>query len=103
MGHTVTVFERADRIGGLLTYGIPDFKMEKWLVKRRLDLMAAEGITFKTNANVGSMFLSKNYGRTLTLWCWPAVRRNRAIYPFQDANWTAFTSPWTICLNRTGA
>ena len=53
VGHTVTVFERADRIGGLLTYGIPDFKMEKWLVKRRLDLMAAEGITFKTNANVG--------------------------------------------------
>lgn len=53
VGHTVTVFERADRIGGLLTYGIPDFKMEKWLVKRRLDLMEAEGITFKTNANVG--------------------------------------------------
>jgi glutamate synthase (NADPH) small chain len=53
VGHTVTVFERADRIGGLLTYGIPDFKMEKWLVKRRLDLMAAEGISFKTNANVG--------------------------------------------------
>ena len=53
VGHTVTVFERADRIGGLLTYGIPDFKMEKWLVKRRLDLMAAEGIAFKTNANVG--------------------------------------------------
>jgi glutamate synthase (NADPH/NADH) small chain len=53
VGHTVTVFERADRIGGLLTYGIPDFKMEKWLVKRRLNLMAAEGITFKTNANVG--------------------------------------------------
>jgi glutamate synthase (NADPH) small chain len=53
VGHTVTVFERADRIGGLLTYGIPDFKMEKWLVKRRLDLMEAEGISFKTNANVG--------------------------------------------------
>jgi len=53
VGHTVTVFERADRIGGLLTYGIPDFKMEKWLVKRRLDLMAEEGIIFKTSANVG--------------------------------------------------
>src|SRR5262245_2428533 len=53
VGHTVTVFERADRIGGLLTYGIPDFKMEKWLVKRRLDLLAEEGIIFKTNANVG--------------------------------------------------
>jgi len=53
VGHTVTVFERADRIGGLLTYGIPDFKMEKWIVRRRLDLMAEEGIIFKTNANVG--------------------------------------------------
>jgi len=53
VGHSVTVFERADRIGGLLTYGIPDFKMEKWLVQRRLDLMAEEGVVFKTNANVG--------------------------------------------------
>ena len=52
-GHWVTVFERADRIGGLLTYGIPDFKLEKWVVKRRLDLMEEEGVLFKTNANVG--------------------------------------------------
>ena len=53
VGHAVSVFERADRIGGLLTYGIPDFKMEKWIVTRRLDLMAEEGVIFKTNANVG--------------------------------------------------
>ena len=53
VGHTVTVFERADRIGGLLTYGIPDFKLEKSIVRRRLDLMSEEGIIFKTNANVG--------------------------------------------------
>ncbi len=52
-GHNVTVFERADRIGGLLTYGIPDFKLEKWVVKRRLNLMAEEGVIFKINANVG--------------------------------------------------
>jgi len=52
-GHQVTVFERADRVGGLLTYGIPDFKLEKWVVKRRLDLMKEEGVLFKTNANVG--------------------------------------------------
>lgn len=52
-GHWVTVFERADRIGGLLTYGIPDFKLEKWVVNRRLDLMKEEGVLFKTNANVG--------------------------------------------------
>ena len=52
-GHNVTVFERNDRIGGLLRYGIPDFKLEKWVVERRVALMEAEGIKFKTNANVG--------------------------------------------------
>lgn len=52
-GHLVTVFERADRVGGLLTYGIPNFKLEKSLVDRRVKLMEAEGIKFVTNANVG--------------------------------------------------
>lgn len=52
-GHSVTVFERADYIGGLLRLGIPDFKLEKWVVQRRVDIMAEEGVTFKTNANVG--------------------------------------------------
>jgi glutamate synthase (NADPH) small chain len=52
-GHLVTVFERADRIGGLLRYGIPEFKMEKRVLDRRLSLMTEEGVTFRTNANVG--------------------------------------------------
>ncbi len=52
-GHTVTVFERADRIGGLLRYGIPEFKMEKAVLDRRLRLMEAEGVMFRANANVG--------------------------------------------------
>ena len=52
-GHTVTVFERADRIGGLLRYGIPDFKMEKRHIDRRLEQMAAEGTEFRTGVNVG--------------------------------------------------
>ncbi|WP_234734042.1 glutamate synthase subunit beta [Tellurirhabdus bombi] len=52
-GHTVTLFERADLIGGLLRYGIPDFKLEKWVIDRRLAVMEAEGIVFKTNTNVG--------------------------------------------------
>lgn len=52
-GHTVTVLERADRIGGLLRYGIPQFKMEKWVIDRRIELMEAEGIIFETNADVG--------------------------------------------------
>src|SRR5579872_6616694 len=52
-GHLVTVFERADRIGGLLTYGIPNMKLDKSLVQRRVDQMAAEGITFLTDTEVG--------------------------------------------------
>ncbi|KKC03277.1 glutamate synthase subunit beta [Mycobacterium nebraskense] len=52
-GHTVTVFERADRIGGLLRYGIPEFKMEKRVLDRRLDQMRAEGTEFRASVNVG--------------------------------------------------
>jgi glutamate synthase (NADPH/NADH) small chain len=52
-GHRVTVFERADRIGGLLRYGIPEFKMEKRVLDRRLKVMEAEGVRFRTNADIG--------------------------------------------------
>jgi glutamate synthase (NADPH/NADH) small chain len=52
-GHSVTVFERAQRIGGLLTFGIPDFKLEKRIVDRRVDLMKAEGVEFRPGTNVG--------------------------------------------------
>ena len=52
-GHSVTVFEKADRVGGLLRYGIPDFKMEKHLINRRAVQMEAEGVTFKTSTEVG--------------------------------------------------
>jgi glutamate synthase (NADPH/NADH) small chain len=53
-GHEVVVYERADRIGGLLRYGIPEFKLEKWVLDRRLGQMEAEGTVFRTNAYVGS-------------------------------------------------
>lgn len=52
-GHLVTVFERDDAPGGLLRYGIPDFKLEKWVIDRRIEILKAEGIQFKCNANVG--------------------------------------------------
>ncbi len=52
-GHSVTVFEKADRIGGLLRYGIPNFKLEKHIIDRRIEQMRAEGVVFKTNAHVG--------------------------------------------------
>ncbi|KOF56101.1 glutamate synthase [Clostridium sp. DMHC 10] len=53
VGHSVTVFERADQIGGLLRYGIPDFKLEKHVIDRRIDIMEKSGIEFKTSVNVG--------------------------------------------------
>ncbi|MBO9682586.1 MAG: glutamate synthase subunit beta [Flavisolibacter sp.] len=52
-GHSVTVFERDDAPGGLLRYGIPDFKLEKWVIDRRISLMEEEGVAFRCNANVG--------------------------------------------------
>ena len=52
-GHAVTVFEKNDRIGGLLRYGIPEFKMEKWIIDRRLDQMREEGVAFQTGVHVG--------------------------------------------------
>ena len=52
-GHSVTVYERADRVGGLLMYGIPNMKLEKWVVDRRVEHLKAEGVEFITNADVG--------------------------------------------------
>lgn len=52
-GHEVVLMERADRIGGLLRYGIPDFKMEKWILDRRMEQMAKEGVIFETDVEVG--------------------------------------------------
>ena len=58
-GHWVTVYERADRIGGLLMYGIPNMKLDKSIVQRRVDLMAAEGVKFVTNTAVGVQLPAK--------------------------------------------
>ncbi len=64
-GHTVTVYERNDKVGGLLQYGIPDFKLEKWVVERRVQIMEASGVTFRTSTDVGidisGEALMKNY------------------------------------------
>ena len=68
-GHSVTVFERRDRLGGLLRYGIPNMKLDKSVIDRRVDLMKAEGIEFVTNADIGKDVkadkLLKEYDRVL--------------------------------------
>ena len=70
-GHHVTVFERADRIGGLLRYGIPEFKLEKRFLDRRLALMAEEGVEFRTGVEIG---IDLPVDRPA-----PPVRRDRAL------------------------
>jgi len=62
-GHDVTIYEKADRIGGLLRYGIPEFKLEKHIIDRRLEQMTAEGVTFVTNAEVGKNILVEDLRR----------------------------------------
>src|SRR5258705_6111406 len=62
VGHDVTVFEKSDRIGGLLRYGIPDFKLDKGVIDRRLDQLRAEGIKFRPGVYVGSAALPKGVG-----------------------------------------
>ncbi|MCA1744958.1 MAG: FAD-dependent oxidoreductase, partial [Bacteroidales bacterium] len=59
-GHTVTVFERDDALGGLLRYGIPDFKLNKKVIDRRIQLFETEGIEFKTNVSVGETITGKS-------------------------------------------
>ncbi len=58
-GHLVTVYERSDRVGGLLRYGIPNMKLEKHIIDRKIDVMKAEGVTFITDANVGENVKAK--------------------------------------------
>jgi len=62
-GHTVTVFEKSDRVGGLLRYGIPDFKLEKWIIDRRVEQMREEGVLFQTGVHVGKDLSSRELRR----------------------------------------
>jgi glutamate synthase (NADPH/NADH) small chain len=64
LGHTVTVFERADHIGGILRYGIPDFKLEKWVIDRRIDQLRSEGVGFETGIHIGDDLSAKYLQRT---------------------------------------
>ena len=87
-GHSVTVFERSDRIGGLLMYGIPNMKLEKHVIDRKVDVMKAEGVEFRTNVNVGkdvkAAQLLKEYDRVI-LTCGASNPRDIKV-PGRDAN-----------------
>ena len=79
-GHLVTVYERADRAGGLMMYGVPNMKADKMeIVQRRVDLLAAEGIVFVTNAHIGTEVTPAftTFATSATPWCWRAAPRSR--------------------------
>jgi len=65
LGHQVTVFEKSPKIGGLLRYGIPDFKLEKWILDRRLEQLKTEGVEFNTDVHIGddlsARYLQKSF------------------------------------------
>lgn len=85
-GHDVTVFERDDRIGGLLTYGIPDFKMEKHLVARRVQQMEAEGVVFKTSVDVGNEITGEDLKRDFDAVCLAIGSRVPRLLPIEGSD-----------------
>ena len=88
VGHDVTVFERADRIGGLLRYGIPEFKMEKFRLDRRLAQMEAEGTVFRPGVNVGTDITVEQLRPSSTRSCSPAAPPRPATCPRPGASST---------------
>jgi glutamate synthase (NADPH) small chain len=105
VGHTVTVIEKSDRIGGLLRYGIPDFKMEKWVLDRRLEQLRAEGIEFRTGVHAGTDFeaseLRKHFDAVL-LACGAEQARDVQI-PGRDLNGIHFAMDYLTQQNKRNA
>jgi glutamate synthase (NADPH) small chain len=101
-GHDVVVFERADRIGGLLRYGIPEFKMEKRHLDRRLAQMEAEGTEFRTNVDVGVDVTVDALRPSSTRSCSPAAPPPGATCPSRAASSTASTRRWSTCPGPNG-
>ena len=101
-GHSVTVFERADRLGGLLRYGIPEFKMEKRYLDRRLDQMRAEGTRFRTGVDVGVDVTGADLRRefdAVVLACGAPVPRDLAV-PGRDLAGIHFAMEYLPLANR---
>lgn len=100
-GHHVTVFERDDRIGGLLRYGIPEFKMEKRILDRRLEIMVEEGIDFRTNADLGkNLPLSELDGFDATVLCIGATRPRDMPLPGREFSGIHFAMDYLTQQNR---
>jgi NAD(P)H-dependent glutamate synthase small subunit len=104
-GHDVTVFEKSDRIGGILRYGIPDFKLEKWVIDRRLDQMRAEGVDFETQVEVGVDISARYLRRTfdaVLLTAGAGVPRDLTV-PGRGLEGIHFAMPYLVQQNRVNA
>ena len=101
-GYRVTVFENANYPGGILTYGIPDFKLEKWVVERRIKLMAAQGITFETGVKIGDdiscHYLKKRFD-AICLACGAREPRDLSV-PGRDLNGIYFAMDYLSQQNK---
>ena len=96
-GHTVTVFERDNKVGGLLRYGIPDFKMEKNVIDRRIEVLEAEGIIFKCNVEIGKQLhaeLEKEFD-AVVLATGATIKRE---LPIPGADLKVLSKPWNFYL-----
>lgn len=103
-GHQVTVFERHDRIGGLLRYGIPDFKLEKSVLDRRLAILEAEGIRFRTNAHVGdNVDVDKLAAFDAIVLCCGATQPRDLPIPGRDLDGVHFAWDYLTRQNKTVA
>ncbi len=102
VGHTVIVFERDEGLGGLLRFGVPDAKLEKWIIDRRTDVLAAEGIDFRCNVEVGRRHHGRGADRTSTTRsCSRWARGSSATSRSPAASSPASTSRWSTCTSAT--
>jgi glutamate synthase (NADPH) small chain len=104
-GHAVDLYERDDRIGGLLRYGIPDFKMEKWVIDRRMEQMADEGVTFKPSTNVGTDVDARDLLKDYDALCLTggATHPRDLQVPGRELTGTYFAMEFLPLQNRRGA
>jgi glutamate synthase (NADPH/NADH) small chain len=102
-GHSVTVYERADRVGGLLMYGIPNMKLDKSVIERRVAIMQAEGVVFKTNMDIGGAVPAEDILREhdAVVLCCGAKRARDINAPGRDANGIHFAVDYLTSVTRS--
>ena len=102
-GHAVTVFERADRVGGLLMYGIPNMKLDKSVIERRIQLMQAEGVEFRTNMDVGGVIAAEELlsSYDAVVLCCGAKQARDLNVPGRDANGVHFAVDYLTSVTRS--